>query len=240
MLARVKWLCIIVFLLGMMAANAQSISDAHTQEVIRQYFSERLQTPDSALKVTFKRLPDLSRFAGQPIQLQCYSQSRRLKLGFQTVWLNVLHNNRIIVKFPVPVDVQIKRTVVVATTNIPFRSPVQAGMLKKEERWIADTELFEQGLSDVRQITGLETTHFIPAGKFLVRRDVQQRNVIRPGDPVEIWVPAGNLVVTAKGIARSAGKIGEYIYVKDTTTGKRIKARVESSKVVIVANERSL
>ena len=240
MMKRIAWLSIVLLVLGVVSANAQMTSEKRVQHVIRRYFAQRFQTPDSTLRVYFKRLPDLSRFAGKPYELQCYSQSRRLKLGFQTVWLKVQRQGRVVVKLPVSVNVQIKRSVLRAVTSIPYRSPISGKMLKAERRWISDTELLEQGLTDVRQAEGLETTHFIPSGKFLVQRDVEQPNVIRPGDEVEIWVPAGNLVVTTKGIARSAGKIGQYIYVKETTTGKRIKARVESQNVVIVANERSL
>ena len=240
MATRVKWLTVFVFILGIWAANAQRISQPKVQSVIRHYFSQRFQTPDSVLKVTFRHLPDLTRFNKQTVKLQCRSQNRRLKLGYQTVWLHVLRNGRLLVKLPVTVNVQIKRKVVVTTTTIPYRETVQANMLRVERRWIKDTEILEQGLNDAQQIVGLETTHFIPSGKFLLQRDVERRNVIRPGDEVEIWVPAGNLVVTAKGIARSAGKIGQYIYVKNMTTGKRIKAKVESSNVVIVASEGSL
>ena len=240
MRSRVKWLAVFIFILGIWAVQAQEASQPEVQSIIRHFFSQRFQTPDSALKVTFRRLPDLTRFGKQPVQLQCHSQNRRLKLGYQTVWLHVLRNGRLVVKLPVTVNVQIKKKVVVAVTNIPYREIVQADMLRTERRWIKDTEILEQGLDDAQRIVGLETTHFIPTGKFLLRRDVEQRNVIRPGDQVEIWVPAGNLVVTAKGIARSAGKIGQYIYVKNMTTGKRIKAKVESSNVVIVASEGSL
>ncbi len=240
MMKRMIRLGIVLLVSGVFSAHAQTIGEKYVQKVIIRFFAQRFQTADSTLKIDFKRLPDLSRFNGKTYRLDCYSQSRRLKLGFQTVWLNVQRQGKVVVKLPVAVNVQIKRKVVRATTNIPYRSPISEKMLKVEKRWISDTEILEQGLTDVHQAAGLETTHFIPSGKFLLCRDVEQPNVIRPGDQVEIWVPAGNLVVTTKGIARSAGKIGQYIYVKETTTGKRIKARVESQNVVIVANERSL
>ncbi len=237
MATRIKWLMVLVFLAGSIALRAQDVSSAVIQKAIRTYFAQRFDTADSLLKITFRRLPDLTRFASQAIQLQCRSQSPRLKLGYQTVWLHVLRHERLLVKVPVSVNVQIKKKVLVTTSNIPFRATLRPGMVRVEKHWIKDTEVLEQGLTRIDQVMGLETTHFIPGGRFLLQRDVQERNVIHPGDAVEIWVPAGNLVVTAKGIARSAGRIGQFIYVKDATTGKRIRARVESANVVIVANK---
>ncbi len=240
MTRRIKWLIVWLLLSGFWSVQAGDVSQASIQTTIRAYFAQRFHVADSALKITFRRLPDLTRFKGQAVNLQCHSQNRRLKLGFQTVWLHVLRNGRLLVKLPVTVHVQIKKKVVVANGNIPFHATIEDNMLRVEERWIKDTEVLEKGFGSIDRLIGLETTHFIPGGSFLVQRDVQERNVIHAGDAVEIWVPAGNLVVTAKGIARSAGKIGQYIYVKDATTGKRIRARVESANVVIVANKGTL
>ncbi len=236
---RILAFILIVFILAA-ALQAQRATENVLQTKIRHYFLQRFNVPDSALKISYHRFPNLKRFNEKAYQIECRSQNSRLKLGFQTIWVCLLQNGRLAIKFPVSLELSIKKRVVVTVSNIHFHEKIQANMVQRERRWITDSDIWQDGLNDLPQVIKMETTHFLPAGKIILKRDVQKMDAVRAGDTVEIWVTAGELLVTAKGIARSAGKIGDYIYVKNIATGKRIKAKVQSPGVVVVLNERPL
>jgi flagella basal body P-ring formation protein FlgA len=58
--------------------------------------------------------------------------------------------------------------------------------------------------------------------------------VIHPGDQVRIVSESGKLQVTAKGEARSAGRIGDRIQVKNLQSGVMLQAVVVDEGLVAV------
>ncbi len=237
----VKRLSILLMIL-MAAVQLRASSDELTHKVkeeIKHFFATRLQIESQNLRVTFVRLPD---FCGldPTCRIECYAQRALQRLGYQTIWVRVFQRGSFKLKMPVSVRVSVKQSVVIAKKNINFRSTIQPEDITVEERWIEDTDLYLYGLKDREEVIGKESAHFIPAGKLLLRKDVQERTLIKPGDRVEIRVRAGKLVVTSPGIARSAGKLGDFIYVKNTVTGKRLRAQVAESGVVVIGEARSL
>jgi flagella basal body P-ring formation protein FlgA len=232
---------ILLFLgISVLFAQENAFGKDGLQKQITAYFAQRFEYPDSLVKVTFSRLPDMRRFQGDDYQIEFRTSRERIRLGFQTVWMHVLRYGQPIQKIPVGVTVQLKMPVVVTTQKVNFHERIRANMVRMERRWVKNDDVWQEGLRTLAEAIDRESSHFLAAGKVLLQRDVQAVNVVRPGDRVEIRVPAGNLVVTTKGIARSAGKIGDFIYVKNLTTGKRLKARVQAPGIVVVEEKRAL
>lgn len=240
MRAGFRWLLLLLLGMNVLLAQERVFTKEELQRQLTAYFAQRFEYPDSLVKVTFLHLPDLHRFRGKGYQVEFRSPKERTRLGFQTVWMHLFRDGQFIRKFPVGVTVQLKMPVVVTTKKINFHGQIGANTVRVEKRWIKNDEVWQDGIRAPEEVIGRESTHFLAAGKVLLQRDVQAVNVVRPGDRVEIRVPAGNLVVSTKGIARSAGKIGDFIYVKNLTTGKRLKARVQAPGVVVVEDKRSL
>ncbi|NOX90053.1 MAG: flagellar basal body P-ring formation protein FlgA [Calditrichaeota bacterium] len=210
------------------------------QDQIRIFFAERFEAADSSLRVNYLRFPDLEHLKNKEYQIECRSQSSRRKLGYQTIWVHLLRNGQLRVKLPISVEVSIKKPVIVTKSSIGFQEKITPQKVRREIRWIDDTSVWEQTIGELAQVIGKETTHFIPAGKNLLMRDVQETTVVKPGDRVQIQIRAGELIVSAIGIARSAGRVGDYIYVKNTVTGKRLKGKITSPGIVLVSNARAL
>ncbi|EHO42272.1 flagella basal body P-ring formation protein FlgA [Caldithrix abyssi DSM 13497] len=233
------WIGLMIFL-GAMQAFAQSHLENKVKAKIQAFFEERFAVSTEDLRISYLRLPDLSHLAVDDYRIECVSQSPLPRLGHQTIWLQLSKGGRTVLKTPVTVKIAIRRSVFLAASNIGFRKLVTEDHIVQQQVWLTDTEIYRSALQHASQIVGKESAHFIPKGSILVARDVQNPTVVKPGDEVEIQVKAGELVVKTRGIARSAGRIGDEVSVKNLMTGKRLKGTVTSPGVVCINHSRAL
>ncbi len=225
------WLLI---LLNALVVRAQNDMQSVIKQKINAYFQQRFHVQANDLRVNFVRLPDFSHLKTAGYQVECASQTNVMRLGHQTIWLRLLKNQKVVLKTPVTVEVAVRKAVVVTTQTIGFRKTIEPQTVQLQYLWLTDTEIFNKAVQDVAKVVGMETTHFIPKGTIIQIDDVREPSVVKPGDEVVIQVQAGELLVTTRGIARSAGAIGDVVSVKNLMTGKNLKGRVTSPGVVCI------
>ncbi len=83
-------------------------------------------------------------------------------------------------------------------------------------------------------IIGMQAARTIGAGKVVEHDHITSPPVIATGDLVKVVAGKGHLRISTKGIARSAGIIGDTIRVKNMRSNKLIYARVEGPGMVSV------
>lgn len=236
-----KFALMVLVLFGLSYALwAQQNLKAIMMEKIQQFYLKRFAVPEQNLRLTFVRLPDVKRIPLNDVKIECYAQSNLLRLGRQSIWVRFIKDQKTIFKTPVTVDVSVKKRIFLTLENIGYRKRMREDKILSEEIWIHDTETYLKAITDQKQIAGKESTHFIPRGKILLTTDVQQPTVVKPGDEVEICIRAGELVLKTRGIARSAGSVGDEVSVKNIMTGKNLKGRVTSPGIVFINQSRSL
>ncbi len=231
---------VLIFLLLQNFLFAQMNLESEFKQKVKTFFAKRFQVDQNDLRIVYLRLPDFEKFKSGPYQLNCTVQSTRLRLGRQTIWLNLMKGQKVLLKSPVTIDVAIRKKVFVLNENIGFHKALTSNSFRAEEKWLTDGEVFLQAVEQDSEIIGKESVHFLPAGKILLRTDLQQPSVIKPGDEVKIYLTIGQLTITTKGIARSSGGIGDMVTVKNVMTGKRLKGEVRSPGVVVIKQSRSL
>ena len=83
-------------------------------------------------------------------------------------------------------------------------------------------------------VIGMQAARTIGAGKVVNQDYITAPPVIATGDVVKVIAGKGNLRISTKGVARSAGIIGDTIRVKNMRSNKLIFARVEGPGMVSV------
>ena len=83
-------------------------------------------------------------------------------------------------------------------------------------------------------LIGMQAARTIGAGKIIEQDHITAPPVIATGDLVKVIAGKGNLSISTKGVARSAGIIGDTIRVKNMRSNKLIYARVEGPGMVSV------
>src|SRR5262249_38385705 len=92
----------------------------------------------------------------------------------------------------------------------------------------------------VDEIVGQTPRRSIREGEAIMRNMLESPKEVRKGDSVEITVTGPNLRFRADGLAETAGRRGEMILVRNLTSGKRLRARVDAPGRVTVAQEAPL
>ncbi|OQY25724.1 MAG: flagella basal body P-ring formation protein FlgA [Desulfobacteraceae bacterium 4572_35.2] len=78
-------------------------------------------------------------------------------------------------------------------------------------------------LSDV---VGLRVARSLRAGQIVERKNIEYPPVVTKGDFVRIIAQRGSMVLTASGVARQDGRMGEVIRVQNSSSQKEVRGRV--------------
>jgi flagellar basal body P-ring formation protein FlgA len=78
-------------------------------------------------------------------------------------------------------------------------------------------------IADISAITGSKIKRYVQQGQAITNNLIC---LVCKGDPVTIYARTGNLTIKSAGTALKDGSMGQVIAVKNTSSARRIKARV--------------
>jgi len=208
------------------------------KQKVSRFFQQKFSVKAGALQINYLRMPNLNVKNNKNMQAQIISQHRTVKPGYQTLWVELLSNGRLLKKFPVSVDVAVLRTVWIATRKIKFHRKITANMVRTEKRLISTD--YDQLFNASQNITGLETKRVIACGTILTTDLLRLPLLIHSGQKVKLQIVAGNLLLSTLAVARGEGRKGDFILVRCLTTGKSVKAQIQGPGLVQVRQEFAL
>jgi flagella basal body P-ring formation protein FlgA len=121
--------------------------------------------------------------------------------------------------------------VVVATADLPRGHVISAGDVKVE------SQEFRSGQPDLRSVedfVGLRTSRHVLSGSSLTSLNVQAIPIVERGAQVTILVQTSSLVVSAPGIARGTGGVGEVISVENILSKQVVSGEIIDAQTVQV------
>jgi flagellar basal body P-ring formation protein FlgA len=80
----------------------------------------------------------------------------------------------------------------------------------------------------------MQVARTVPAGTILTKEHIVLPPVVKNGEMVKIFARKGALQLSASGIAKTDGRPGEMISVKNIGSNKMIHCRVDGPGVVSV------
>lgn len=216
-------------------SNAETTLRNSIQQNVLKYFQNRFDTPAENIHLKFLRLPNHSFPESNDYQIEVYSQRESKKLGYQTIWVEIINHSKLIKKFPVSVDISIEQDVVIAKGKIGRGKIVDSAMISVEKRII--NQDWENVIMPGDQIIGLESRRVIKQGVILTKNLFRNPPAIKRGELIKVQVCAGNLIITTAGIARGEGSAGDKIKVESKPTGKKVIGTIQSPGLVVVRQE---
>ena len=116
------------------------------------------------------------------------------------------------------------RDVVVTTKAIHQGDSLTPGQVMLKSRAVAPSNL---GLIlDPARAVGRMATRPIPTDTVLTAKMLKTPPLVKRGEGVRIAYTSGNMLISATGIAKEAGGMGDFINVKNSRSGKRITCRI--------------
>ncbi|NMM76298.1 flagella basal body P-ring formation protein FlgA [Rhodococcus sp. SRB_17] len=127
------------------------------------------------------------------------------------------------------VRAEVSAMVVVAATDVPANRPLAEADLTQERRKLAD---MADSLPALDAAIGQASARALRAGQVVQPRFLAQPVLVKRGDSVHIVARSGPVEVQVAGEALESGRRGAIVRVRNTSTGKIIRARVLDSAVV--------
>lgn len=129
----------------------------------------------------------------------------------------------------VVVKARVSAQVLVMADEVPAGQPIAAEQLRLERRDVSATP---DAISDTEAVVGRTGRSALRTGQMLARRLLLAPVLVQRGQGVGIQAGHAGIVVTAPGEALEAGREGEVIRVRNTRSGKVIRARVIDAGLV--------
>lgn len=123
------------------------------------------------------------------------------------VAVTVYERDRVIAQETIRVGVSIRRTVAIATRDLRRGNVINDSDVAREERWM---EAGDEP-AELSATIGWGVRSRVPAGKVVMRGDLEPPIAVKKGELVRIDCVSGSLIVKTKGRAMASGKVGEVI-----------------------------
>jgi flagella basal body P-ring formation protein FlgA len=130
------------------------------------------------------------------------------------------------------VSVSIKQTRVVAAAAIKAGDRIAPSQIRLEE---VDAFPDASYVSQIENAVGMVSKRSYTEGSPLVGRMLDRPPAVLKGDAVRLHAAVGAAQVSMEVHAQAAGKIGDWIQVKNPSSGRVLRARVESAGEVTLA-----
>ncbi len=131
---------------------------------------------------------------------------------------------------PVAVIVHHFAQVARSSRRIPHGARLEDGSFTWE--WVDLADGPQGRVTGRRALSGLLAARTLEAGSILLEQDLKSPPVILAGDPVELKLGRGGVLVSVRAYARREGSLGQTIPVKNQLTGQLVNARVAGPGVV--------
>lgn len=155
--------------------------------------------------------------------------------GLVVAKLSYFSDGKPVSKASVSVRIGILKPVLVTTSIIKSNELISPDKVTFETRDIAAAG--ELPLSELTQLNNMVAAHYIPAGRALTNSMLMIPPTMRVGDKVTIKYTRGPLLLTADGVARENGAIGNRIKVTNSLSRKIITAVVVNATTVAIGDE---
>lgn len=141
-------------------------------------------------------------------------------------------DGRVVRRLTATAQVEAYAPVLVTARNIPANGRVRAGDVRTEIRRLEKS--LTSYVRDPESLRGVAASRPVTAGQPLTTDTIVSAVVVKSGDAVRISGVSGALTVTATGEARSAGRIGDRIQVKNSQSGVLLQAVIADEGHVVV------
>ncbi|HUJ22447.1 MAG TPA: flagellar basal body P-ring formation chaperone FlgA [Bryobacteraceae bacterium] len=122
---------------------------------------------------------------------------------------------------------------VTAREALPAGKPIAPAQLA-----VSTVEIFPfqpRPAATIAQVAGRAARRSIPAGTTIFENLLEPGEDVHPGDPVTVEVRSGRARIALECRAESAGRRGDLIPVRNVSSGKTFRARVEGPGKAILA-----
>lgn len=199
------------------------IREQEIKEMIQQYMKGKSrELPVNELRFTPSSLPDPFTVPRGDLDYQVIPSHSQV-IGSRYLTLRIWVDEQMVTNKTIRGDLEAKAEVVVAKKDLDRDQVLGEEDIKLQERDITGTR---DPFTSKGEVAGMHLKRGMESGQVLRERDVTRPVLVDRGEVVTMVAQSDSLRVTAKGVARSKGKKGDVIKVRNTQSQEEVLCRV--------------
>ena len=221
-------LSIVMFLnIGLTTVQTDRIKKA-----VEEYVAGRWNSKHEQYLLEFRNVPAGVKVSSAEYSIRVGLGSVPKLKGYVGFPVEVICNGKIERRVIVPAHLRTFATVASASRQIQRHEEIgrdAVAMQRVETTSMPDDVVFNES-----EILRLRSGRIIAANSILCRSMLDKMPVVKPEDAVTIAVRSGKATVTARGIAKQEGCIGDMIVVQRSGSSEKLKATVLDARTVLL------
>lgn len=221
-----RLLLIIILIALASAASAMPTEEALVDELVRMY---GLDTAWCEVTIEISRLRTREVEPGE-IRLRAITQKE--PVGLFTVAAEISRGGGRVESGQVRFRITRYAEALVAAEKIDMRQDLRPELF--ERRRVDVTDMFEATVGSVEQIAGFRSAKMLRKGTVLTTSCLEEPPDVESGRTVTILYVDGPCRIAASGTALQPGRAGDYVKVRNSSSGKIVLARVVDGGAVMI------
>ncbi len=210
----------------------QEVSAAVIRTEIEQKFLFKLTAQGVTFSVVRLELPKDIRVPIGKLEIRIDGSAIRSRMSVFTLLVEIRVEGKIVGRWSATVELEAFADVLVAARDLTAKERITGADVRAEKRKLAGTA--SDYVRDPAKLKGAMLTKNVAAGTELLVGYLVAGTVVQAGDGVNIEAHSGGVKIIVRGEARSSGKIGDRIAVKNAASGVILQARVIDDGLVSV------
>lgn len=212
--------------------SALTVDRLEFREAVEKAVLAHFQRESVEAKIVKMDLPSAVQIPSGEIEVRAaLPKTGNLFLPF-SVALEILVDGKIVRRASATVQIEASAEILVAANDLISGAKISENAVKTEIRRLEKP--LNSYLRDASKLRGTVLTKDLSAGAPLTFDAIAAGYVIRGGDPVRIVGESGKMQIIINGEARTSGRIGDRIAVKNAQSGAVLQAIVVDEGLVKV------
>ena len=208
----------------------QIIDPAYVREAVERAIVNDPRAAGAAARVARLDLPATIEVPAGATEVRAAIGGGRDLFSPFTAAIEIWADDRVLRRMNVTAQAEAFAPVMVLTRDLAAGARVREEDVTTEMRRL--TRAVSAYVRDVKALRGVGLKRALARGEPLTADVMIAEITVKPGDPVRIIGESGLVYIEVKGEARSAGRIGDRIQVKNAQSGILLQAVVEDEGVV--------
>lgn len=209
----------------------QTLTNEKIEAVLRQFVLERAGWKPENLEVRIVPLQPVTVPSGQ-LNFRVLKPSQSLAPGLHSFLVAVDVAGKEEARLWLKTEIRVFDDVVVSTVPLGHREVVAVKDVRVARRDIS--ALSAKPFLRIDDVVGRQAVRAIEANEILTQKALERPTLMKRGSSVTLVYETGSLRIETPGTAEEGGRVGDFIQVKNASSGKVLRGLVVDGRIVKV------
>lgn len=212
-------------------AQAETLTEEKMETVIRRHVLDGGPWKSENIEVRILPFQSISLPSGT-IRYRVVRPTRGITPGLQNLLVAVDVGVKEAARLWIKAEIRVFDEILVTSYPLAHHEVVSANKVRLERRDISSVAA--RPFSRIEEVEGLQATRPIEINEVLTQKSLERPTLMRRGSPIILVYETGSLRVETPGVAEEVGRAGDFIQVKNPTSGKLLRGLVLDGRTVRV------